>query len=732
MNLRATITCICAVLIASISSASPARYGRLVLAQPDGSTFAAIMQGDEFACIKTTADGSAIIQEADGWWCYASYRGDGTRTSTGWHVGKETPASVISCSRFIPRSTISEIASVRRKAVSRHFTSQPAAVATKSTTTRHGIVILAQFQDIKFRHGRQDFVNMLTSDGYDRYGATGSAKEYFDAQFSGRLEFSFDVSEIVTLPGKREYYGGNNDSGNDTRPAEMVRKACEAAQAAGTDFSLYDEDADGVVDNVFIFFAGEDEAEGADENSIWSHAWYLLKGAGMTLELDGKLIDRYACSSEMTRIHDEASGKFLESRLCGIGTFCHEYCHTFGLPDLYDTDYDEDGGWAAGLWGSTSIMDSGNQNNHGNTPPNFNAIEREILGLSKPVIIEQDGPFTLEDISKSGKCYRLDSSKEDEYYLLECRSNEGSVWDRYIGGSGMLVYHIDKSGSWASAWAGYNTVNADASHQCADLTEADGRKDSYSDYMDYLTRRKNLEGLFFPYGENDNLTPVSSPGLSWWHPAAKDISITGIRRNGDGSIAFNVIGFSEESTPPRVLNGIEYETFCDGAIINFASSRPFDGEAIVTYGHHDGQTDELRILPYKEGHYSVMLQNLDPVRTYTVNISFSLNGIQGEASEVSFMTKKKPAVKWPYLNFGSVSRNNNGTFLKDSRITLKVNNMKGVAEIGWYFNGKEIEHEGDHYYTLSESGTLEARLLMEDGQTMILCKTITISAMSAQ
>lgn len=735
MRIYISIICFCLMLAATVASASPARHGRMLLSQPDGSTFTAIMRGDEFFRIKTTLDGAAIIQGSDGWWCYAVYDDNGRKASTGLRIGAEVPESVISSSRNIPRTKIAETAAERRRAASAPASYIPARVMTAQTrgsSVRNGIVILAQFQDIRFKHSRQDFMNMLMSEGYALNGATGSAKEYFDAQFNGKLEFSFDVSEIVTLPAKREYYGSNDSDGNDSRPAQMVETACRAASEAGIDFSIYDEDADGYVDNVFVFFAGEDEAEGADENSIWSHAWYLFHGAGITLELNSKLIDRYACSSEMTRVYDEGSGKLLSTRLCGIGTFCHEYCHTFGLPDLYDTDYDEDGGWAAGLWGSTSIMDAGNRNNDGNTPPGFNAIEREILGLDAPIQIESDGAYSLDPVGRSGRYYRIGEETGDEYFLIECRSATDDVWDRYIGGSGMLVYHVDKSRSKADRWTILNSVNADASHQCADLIEADNRKDSYSDYMDFITRRKNIESIFFPYGDMDHLTYGSTPGLNFWSGNLTDISITGITRKDDGGISFNVIGFSEESTPPRVKKDIEYESFCDAAIINFQSSRPFTGEAIVMFGLSDGEMKEIRVLPYEEGVYSVMIEGLAPVRTYTASISFNLNGVQGEARSVSFMTKKRPVVTWPYLSFGSARRNQNGTFLHDSRIALKVNNMHGVKEIEWFFNGKKIEHEGDHYYTLKESGTLEAHLFMEDGSTQVLCKSITISAMTAQ
>ena len=81
---------------------------------------------------------------------------------------------------------------------------------------------------------------------------------------------------------------------------------------------------------------------------------------------------------------------------------------------------------------------------------------------------------------RDGKMYLSNygrPDREDEYYLLECRSEEG--WDKYIGGKGMLVYHIDRNGTAIRRWTTYNTVNVDPSHQYADLIEADSRKDNF-------------------------------------------------------------------------------------------------------------------------------------------------------------------------------------------------------------------------------------------------------------
>ena len=732
MGLKRLITYINILLLAVAVSAAPARRGPVILIQPDGTSFTARFQGDEFMRIKTTAEGHAIMQDTEGWWCYATYGPDGSKTCSGWRVGQDAPSEVLSRSMDIPRAGISQFAADKRLSVK-----QPSLPITRTRALfqSRAIVILAQFKDIKFINTREDFAAMLMADGYDRYGATGSAKDYFEAQFGGVVDFHFDVSEIVTLPAQREFYGGNDKQGNDLRPEEMVADACTLAAQAGVDFSIYDSDNDGVVDNVFVFFAGEDEAEGADEGSIWSHSWYLLSGAGKTLELGGKLIDRYACSSEMTRIQDIYTGKLLETHLSGIGTFCHEFSHTFGLPDFYDTDYEESKGWSAGLWGSTSLMDSGNQNNNGNTPPYFNALERELLNISSGHTIDTDGKFSLSPINTNGEFYRINTDVEDEYYLLECRSNAAGTWDEFIGGSGMLVYHIDRTEPTLYKWFVYNTLNTDPSHQCADLIEADGRSDVYTDYMDYLTRRGNLDGLFFPYFSTDKLPAQGTPGLNFWSGANENISVINIEKDTSGKVSFNVIGFTEDSTPPSVKESIQYEAFCDGAIINFESDRPFAGEAVVSFKATGKGPQEISVLPYEEGKYSVLLEGLDAVKTYTVTIHFVHNDIKGSAASVSFMTKKKPAVSWPYIvmsyKTGPITKekapNDITTIKAGTRIPLKINNADGVKDILWFFNRQPITHEGDHYFTLNESGALEAHLYMEDGQEYIIVKEMNIT-----
>lgn len=720
-----TFLCILLVLLAAAAHAKPMRPGRYTFTQPDGTTFTAFCHGDEFTRINTTTSGEAIVRDADGWWNYADYTADGRLISSGCHVGMPVSPDILSASRMIPYGILAARAHEKRSAhmlhhktpvLSRTLTHKSAMVkgGTAEAITKHGLVILAQYADVEFMHNREDFVAMLTQEGYSEGGATGCAKEYFDDQFGGMFEFDFQVSEIVTLSRNRAYYGQNDGYGDDIRPAEMIREACELAHQAGTDFSLYDDDNDGEVDNVFVIFPGKDEADDPDRNQdcIWSHSWFITSGAQLPkLTLDGKTIDQYACTAELMRTYTGYA-------LAGIGTFCHEFAHTLGLPDFYDVDYEENGGWAAGLWISTSLMDGGNSNNNSNTPPFLNSIERMMTGLAEPVTITGNGTYTLEPLHKSNTFYKLETDRENEYYLLECRNNNG--WDTHIGGSGMLVYHIDQTNP--SVWIS-NEVNCKPAHQHADLVEADGRTEILTE-SSYLNLVGNIGGIFFPNGSSTSLTPSSTPALKFWSGKAGDISIKEIKRDGN-RITFNVLGFEGE-LPPTPTN-LKVEAFMDAAILHFESDRAYDGEATIVWNRAGQEEETLKLMPYETGKYAVIFEGLaSGNKTYNITVYFEKDGVQGENRKTAFMTSRQAPVSWPYIYLGK-SAAGSGTLKAGTKVALRVYNAAEAEAIEWTFDGKATGPAGDGYFEVEEGGILKAHVYWKNGSVDVLEKIINVN-----
>ena len=105
------------VFLSFSAAAGPVHDRVCTLVQPDGTSFAARFRGDEYFRIKTDIHGHAIIQDEDGWWCYASYEPDGRKVCSGFRVGKDAPHMVVSRSMDIPFERLSRLAGQRRAAV---------------------------------------------------------------------------------------------------------------------------------------------------------------------------------------------------------------------------------------------------------------------------------------------------------------------------------------------------------------------------------------------------------------------------------------------------------------------------------------------------------------------------------------------------------------------------------------------------------------------------------------
>ena len=162
----------------------------------------------------------------------------------------------------------------------------------------------------------------------------------------------------------------------------MVMEAAEALKDK-VDFSQYDFDNDGCIDNIFVVYAGEGEASGGPAESVWPHSWVVTG----THIYNGKRLYGYCCTNEWN-----TNGK-----PAPIGTFVHEFSHVMGLPDLYNTE-DSGVSYTPGEW---SVLDYGPYNNEGNTPPSFGAFERNAMGWLVPRTIRVSGDYRLEDIQKS-------------------------------------------------------------------------------------------------------------------------------------------------------------------------------------------------------------------------------------------------------------------------------------------------------------------------------------------
>jgi len=440
--------------------------------------------------------------------------------------------------------------------------------------TKKGLVILAEFTDKKFAtgHNLSLYKQIVNGDNYQSGDFRGSVKDYFKAQSQGQFTLDFDVVGICPLSKSYAYYGKNTtDSyGNDTdqHAGEMVAEACQWAHQQGVDFSQYDWDGDGEVDQVFVLYAGKGEADGGAESTVWPHMYYLsVSDYGKALTFNGVKVDTYACSAELNGNSD----------LDGIGTFCHEFSHCMGFPDLYDTSYS---GWFG--MGDFDLMNSGSYNGDGRCPAGYSAYEKNECGwitLHDMTDIDSENKVSgLAPVSEGGDAYVIhNKGHQDEYYVVENRQKTN--WDASLPDAGVMITHVDYN---EYVW-GYNVPNTKDTyydwddndkeytndHQRLTIFHADNKSHGSYDYGHvgdlYGNKYTSLTSTSTPAA---TLYSKNSDGTKYMHIDITDIAVAS---DGTASMTFTPAdhnGGGETPDTPVVPDGstLLYESFnnCDG------------------------------------------------------------------------------------------------------------------------------------------------------------------------
>ena len=365
--------------------------------------------------------------------------------------------------------------------------------------------------------GDERYHYFLSEEGYtltggadgDLYYATGSAWNYYHDNSNGRFDPEFVVAGPYRASREAAYYAGSD--GTDNTP-ELIVETCRLADDE-IDFSQFADD--GVIRDVFVFYAGHNQAETADPQTIWPHRWDVQGDPRYRdVLLDGVQLAGYACSSELNA----------DRVMAGIGTFCHEFGHVLGWPDFYDTDYAGSGGNAPALE-SYSLMCSGSYNNDGRTPPALNILERWMVGWAEPEEIADGGDLELGPVTND-EGYLVRTPTDNDYFLLESRDPAGNKWDRHIpdvGEGGMLVYHVDYTPAYASRWHTGNSLNCNPGHECMKLVRS--VPSSYG--------TQSAGRTFFP-GTDDvrSLSPGSNRHYVSWKNEAPGAAFGEIERSG--------------------------------------------------------------------------------------------------------------------------------------------------------------------------------------------------------
>lgn len=489
--------------MALLGNAIPAYNEWQVFRQNDGSTLRLQLMGDEWFHYYITDDHVPVIQ-IEGTFYYAKIQHN-KLVSTGIVAHEKEYRTSIEKNAITDIETVEKIRSSRCKATRRYINPKK---QLSYIGEKKGLIILVDFPDRKFHDDdgtgdsmltRQRYENLANQTGYTNdMGAIGSVHDYFLEQSYGQFDLSFDIVGPVTMPESYTYYGMDlGEHGLDLHVPEMLVEICNMVDE-DIDFSQYDWNDDGKVDQVFLLYAGYGQATGGPWNTIWPHMWSLSEAKEEEGVLDGPVsydgvaVDVYACSNELY-------GKQGAVEM-GIGTICHEFSHCLGLPDLYDVNSSSN--FTLGNW---DLLAKGNYNgptSAGWVPPAYSAYERWFAGWLEPITLNNDttvidmSPLTVQPVA-----YVIyNDGYPDEYYLLEHRTQ--SRWDSYLPGQGLLISHIDYDEQlWNDNLV--NTVGSMNDHLRLAFFHADG-----------LNQAANTA---YPYENNDSLTDTSLPAATLFH-----------------------------------------------------------------------------------------------------------------------------------------------------------------------------------------------------------------------
>lgn len=491
--------------------AVPATLRVIIVKQPNGQLLHIRLCGDEHAHFTMTEDSVLLAQDGNGYYCYAE-RINNAKAVAGKYVAHDaslrTPSERTVVGQLRNAGLLEEArASIgkMRQRFRHHLMGYP---NVPPTGAFKGLVILANFKDCKFTEGhtQPQMERMLNENGYSDNGASGSVRDYYLAQSYGKFNPNFDVVGPVELSNGYAYYG-NDYPTQDANAQLMIKEACQLAHEKGVDFSQYDNNGDGYVDMVYVIYAGYSQSNGASTNTIWPHMSYL-KTYSNQLDVDGVTVNCYATGGELAG----ASGE----DLMGIGLICHEFTHTLGIPDLYDTSTSSPKIFGMGTW---DVMANGCYNNNSHTPAGYSSYEKTTLGWLTPTKLnEPHQGFTLKNLGDNPEALRFDNpNNPDEYFLVENRS-KNNLWDSALPGEGMLVLDV----RYDSAKFDQNLVNANNDYHVR-IIPANGVSTPATEGASVAFPGANIVKAF---------TPLSSPASIFSDGTELNCPITDISYDG--------------------------------------------------------------------------------------------------------------------------------------------------------------------------------------------------------
>ncbi|HUQ72241.1 MAG TPA: M6 family metalloprotease domain-containing protein [Planctomycetaceae bacterium] len=326
-------------------------------------------------------------------------------------------------------------------------------------------IICVEFPDQKHKVEVADLEERL-------FGAANksSLSQYYRDMSRGKLTVTGKLVGWYAAPKKTTAYSCGTHRGACASLRPLIVHALDKADGE-LDFGQFDNDGrdgipnsgddDGRVDFVAIVHS-ESGQEVNPAAHFWSHKGFFSRldasHAGPYRTKDARrfkqgnapagaetqiVIDDYTLQPSLSNKSTMQQPVTVE-----IGVFCHEFAHSFGLPDLYSQ---RGGGHGVGLWCGMSHGMYGGDHQHPDRPVALSPWCRYFLGWVEPRDLTIGELFQLP-AARPGDVLRwkVPNTANHEYFLIEYRTNQPSAankppaWDEFLPGSGLAIWHIDE------------------------------------------------------------------------------------------------------------------------------------------------------------------------------------------------------------------------------------------------------------------------------------------------
>ena len=540
---------VCLMLCSLTTWAAKAVSIPVQVRQADGSVITVILRGDEHINWYTTLDGVLLVQGADNNYYIGKVEKSGNLIATKQLAHEALTRSQAERNLIAKQDKekffayVNKIAEESENAYDNSPLTRGPIVDSgyggvpyfPHTGSPKALVILAEFQDVPFtiQDTKKIFTNYLTNEGHfsdTRYGQNLNNKGvrgYFKDCSYGQFTPVFDVIGPVKLPKPQAVYG----EGIHDRMDLLLPDVCEAVDDS-VNFADYDANNDGMVDLVYVIYAGYSaNYSGNKETDIWPKSSIV----NISNTYDGKSIHRYGVSNELAGDENKTKGK---EKINGIGLFCHEFSHTLGLPDIYAyrTPAENQDNQGMEFW---DIMDGGTEVRNGRVPASYLAWEREVMGWMKIDELKNDSSIkNLKSIDNGGKAYKIVNPNDSNEYIVLQSIQKGpwyQGWTKDNYAKGLLAYRISYPSNKINV---FDFPNNKKGKPRVIPIPADGKILAGKNATSYLEYVNQHNGDLYPYNRIDYIS-----GFKMFNGSILEKSIVNIKENDGGDSNNNYVNF---------------------------------------------------------------------------------------------------------------------------------------------------------------------------------------------